>query len=386
MLRTRNGLPKHCSWNVDRHGTRRVRFRKAGFSTYLTAGPPWSPAFMEAYGLALQGVQAQASTIGASRTIPGSVNALIVSYYRSPEFRGLKASTAAVRRNIIEAFRREHGGKPLARLERNHVKNIIGAKADTPEAANNLLKTLRLLLNYAVDIGMLASNPAIGVKRYKRRGEGFHPWSEPKSRSSRPPTLLHTRTVSARSAVAHGTARGRRQSHGLAAHQRRVDRGATGKNEYPADAQDASGASAHLGGGATQQLDVPSDRARCGVLSRWPFQLVRQGMPRGGPLALHRARPTQARSDPAGQRRREHRDAQGARRAQVIERGRALCPRGGSGAAGRARSRIAVEGRTRTTFVQPGNPTGQTSLKRLSNQWPISEMKTRQGFLPAGLR
>ena len=178
MLRTRNGLPKHCSWNVDRHGTRRVRFRKAGFSTYLTAGPPWSPAFMEAYGLALQGVQAQASTIGASRTIPGSVNALIVSYYRSPEFRGLKASTAAVRRNIIEAFRREHGGKPLARLERNHVKNIIGAKADTPEAANNLLKTLRLLLNYAVDIGMLASNPAIGVKRYKRRGEGFHPWSE----------------------------------------------------------------------------------------------------------------------------------------------------------------------------------------------------------------
>ena len=58
MLRTRNGLPKHCSWNVDRHGTRRVRFRKAGFSTYLTAGPPWSPAFMEAYGLALQGAGA----------------------------------------------------------------------------------------------------------------------------------------------------------------------------------------------------------------------------------------------------------------------------------------------------------------------------------------
>ena len=28
MLRTRSGLPKHCSWNTDRHGKRRVRFRK----------------------------------------------------------------------------------------------------------------------------------------------------------------------------------------------------------------------------------------------------------------------------------------------------------------------------------------------------------------------
>ena len=61
----------------------------------------------------------------------------------------------------------------MARLERDHVKNIIGAKADTPEAANNLLKALRLLLNYAVDVSMLASNPAIGVKRLKSRGEGF---------------------------------------------------------------------------------------------------------------------------------------------------------------------------------------------------------------------
>jgi integrase len=177
MLRTKSGLPRHCSWNTDRHGARRVRFRKAGFSTYLT-GIPWSPEFMAQYALALQGVQAQTTNIGAERTIPGSFNALVVSYYKSPEFRGLKASTAAVRRNIIEAFRRDHGHKPLARLERDNVKKIIGAKADTPEAANNLLKTLRLLLNHAVDIGMIASNPALGVKRFKSRGEGFHTWSE----------------------------------------------------------------------------------------------------------------------------------------------------------------------------------------------------------------
>ena len=30
-MRTKNGLPRHCSWNFDRaNGKRRVRFRKGG--------------------------------------------------------------------------------------------------------------------------------------------------------------------------------------------------------------------------------------------------------------------------------------------------------------------------------------------------------------------
>jgi integrase len=173
----RNGLPRHCSWNTDRHGTRRVRFRKAEFSTYLT-GVPWSEDFMRQYATALEGVKAQANNIGAARTIPGSFDALCVSYYRSPEFRGLKASTQTTRRNVIERFRKEHGTKPTSRLGRAHIKDIIGAKANTPEAANNLLKVLRVVLNHAVEIGMIASNPAIGVKRYRSHGDGIHTWSE----------------------------------------------------------------------------------------------------------------------------------------------------------------------------------------------------------------
>ena len=178
MLRTKSGLPKHCCWNTDHHGKRRVRFRKAGFSTYLT-GIPWSEDFMRQYAVALEGVQAQTANVGASeRTIPGSLNALIVSYYRSPEFRGLNASTQTVRRNVIERFRNEHGKKPISGLNRAHIKAIIGAKANTPEAANNLLKVLRVLLNYGVEIGMLASNPAIGIKRYRSKSDGVHTWTE----------------------------------------------------------------------------------------------------------------------------------------------------------------------------------------------------------------
>ena len=53
-------------------------------------------------------------------------------------------------------------------LRRAHVKDIIGAKAATPEAANHLLKVLRIILAYAVDQGMIANNPAVGVKKYQQ--------------------------------------------------------------------------------------------------------------------------------------------------------------------------------------------------------------------------
>jgi len=133
---------------------------------------------MRQYAAALEGVKMQASNIGAERTKPGSFNAVCVSYYRSPEFRGLKPSTQAVRRNIIERFRNEHGNDPLSGLRRAHIKAILGAKADTPEAANNLLKVLRVLLAYAVDQELIDSNPAADVKRYRNHGDGFHTWSE----------------------------------------------------------------------------------------------------------------------------------------------------------------------------------------------------------------
>jgi integrase len=177
MLRTKSGLPKNCSWNTDRHGRRRVRFRKSGFTQYLT-GTPWSEDFMRQHATATDGVKAQGNIGADLRTRPGSLNALCVSYYRSPEFRGMKPSTQQSRRSVIERFRAEHGSKPLKGLQRKHIQQIIGDKSDTPQGANNLLKALRVILAYAVDQEMISTNPAVGVKKYKSQGDGYHSWSE----------------------------------------------------------------------------------------------------------------------------------------------------------------------------------------------------------------
>jgi integrase len=176
MLRTKSGLPKHCCWNTDRHGKRRVRFRKSGFSAYLT-GTPWSDDFMRQYAAALDGVKAQTSNVGERRTLAGSFDALCVAYYRSSDFVNLKVSTQTKRRNIIERFRADHGDKPIRGLTRAHVKQLFDAKSATPAAANNFLKTLRSILDYAVGVGMMSNNPAISIKKNKP-GKGNHPWTE----------------------------------------------------------------------------------------------------------------------------------------------------------------------------------------------------------------
>ena len=79
MLKTRSGLPRHCTYQLDRDGKRRVRFRRRGVSVYLT-GIPWSEDFMRQYAAALEADQQQRAQVGAARTLPGSFDELFVAY------------------------------------------------------------------------------------------------------------------------------------------------------------------------------------------------------------------------------------------------------------------------------------------------------------------
>src|SRR6266508_6130165 len=111
----RSGLPKYCSWAFDRHGKKRVRFRKDGVSTYLS-GVPYSEDFMRAYYSALEGVKMKREKIGAERTRPGSLDALCVLYYKT-DCKNLKPTTRQSRRSYIEQLRDEYGTYPIRLLK-----------------------------------------------------------------------------------------------------------------------------------------------------------------------------------------------------------------------------------------------------------------------------
>ena len=69
-------LPIHCTWNTDRHGKKRVRFRKGHFTTYLS-GVPYSEAFMKNYHAILAGHTQQVNGALDDRIMPGSIDAVI---------------------------------------------------------------------------------------------------------------------------------------------------------------------------------------------------------------------------------------------------------------------------------------------------------------------
>ena len=110
-------------------------FRRRGYPRVRLPGLPGSREFMEAYQRALD---SQQMPIGATRTKPGTVNAAIVGYYDSMMFFGsLAPSTQAIRRQILERFRTDHGDKPIALLPKRFIVLTIGKLK--PSVATNWL-------------------------------------------------------------------------------------------------------------------------------------------------------------------------------------------------------------------------------------------------------
>jgi integrase len=175
--RTRSALPKYVSAARDRYKNVRLRFRKGLFSTYLKSPFP-SEAFDDEYQAALRSEKAAKGEIGKAKTQPGTMTALIVSYYFSPAFRGTAKSTQQTYRGICEKIRRDHGTRLVRDLTRKAVNHILGKMSATPAAANNYLRMLRILMRHAMDTEVIARDPTTGVKGYSSKTGGFHTWTE----------------------------------------------------------------------------------------------------------------------------------------------------------------------------------------------------------------
>src|SRR6266849_4285527 len=115
--------PKHINRFRDRHGKLRDVCRVPGQKSFTLPGLPWSEDYMAAYSAALARIPNM--EIGADRTLPGTIDALVVSHYRSAEWNALEPDTQKTRRRIIEKFRAKHGEKRVGLLHRDHVLRML---------------------------------------------------------------------------------------------------------------------------------------------------------------------------------------------------------------------------------------------------------------------
>lgn len=167
---------KYVTTDVDGNGNARYYFRRPGQRKLRLRGLPGSKEFMAAYQAALDG-EIQPQDTKRKGLQKGSFAALCHRYYGSAYFKRLDQSTKNWQRRALDGIAAQHGDKPFARLEAKYIRRWMDAKAETPAAANTMLKALRALFKWAVRAGEADSNPAKDVEKIQYASSGFHTWT-----------------------------------------------------------------------------------------------------------------------------------------------------------------------------------------------------------------
>ncbi|MFC5373202.1 tyrosine-type recombinase/integrase [Brevundimonas faecalis] len=166
----------------DRHGRMRYYYRRKGLPTVALSGEPGQAEFMASYAAAdARAPRPNAVLAGEAakaRIQPRSINALIIEYYRTTEFKELADSTKRAYRGQLDRFRTIHGSKSSLSIETHHLEAIFIGMGETPEAAVNLRKRLRRVFRLAVRLGWRSTNPVVETEITRKRDRGIKGWSE----------------------------------------------------------------------------------------------------------------------------------------------------------------------------------------------------------------
>jgi integrase len=152
----------------DRLGRPYYYFRRNG-RRWRLHGEPLSEEFMAQYWRLVEKTNASSAPPPEPhqdrRDYPrGTFGRLVCDYLATARFKRLKPRTKAEYRRVSEALAREHGDKRVAHLERRHVRQMIDARAETPGAANTILRQMKILLNFAVEDDLIVASPIAGYK------------------------------------------------------------------------------------------------------------------------------------------------------------------------------------------------------------------------------
>ena len=156
----------------DRHGRLRRYFRRRGQPDTPLPGEIGSEEFMRAYQAALGAAPKRLSPHAA-----GTLSKLVEEYYQSVEFANLKPSSRSLYRLILDPIAKRDGHRLVRDMPRDKVRKIMQEiGANRPGMANLTQKILRVLLQYAIDIGWRKDNPVAGIKPYQLGTR--HTWSD----------------------------------------------------------------------------------------------------------------------------------------------------------------------------------------------------------------
>jgi integrase len=178
-------LPRYVMLDKQRDGRPRWIFRRKGFPK-ATLPEPGSTKFWEAYAAAMHGMKPQKRSASVKPANDGTFGWLCDRYMESSEFTSNDEATQLDKKRNFQAMREEpiQPGSlllmencPLKSLNRSHVVMWRDRKKDVPSMANKRLVHLRVMFAWAIDEGLMETNPVDKVKPLKTKKGGWHTWT-----------------------------------------------------------------------------------------------------------------------------------------------------------------------------------------------------------------
>lgn len=107
-----------------------------------------------------------------------SMKGLIAKYMQSPRWENLKPNTQKSYRQSFRYLEEKIGQFDPGAIRRKHVIEMRDALADTPTTANRRVGALSVLMEHAINLDWIETNPAKGVENLKGKREKRQPWPE----------------------------------------------------------------------------------------------------------------------------------------------------------------------------------------------------------------
>ena len=165
---------KYLNTYTDARGDLKIYYRRKRTlkGIEITARPPGSPEFMKQYYAAQQKHELE---LGMQRQIaPRSLEWLICEYRKGDDWKRLGDGTKTQKNNRFAQYLPRFGHLPIDMLDRVGVRKIRDEKEHAPAAANQRLKDLKAVFNWAKAEEIVDSNPVLEVEKLalKKKADG----------------------------------------------------------------------------------------------------------------------------------------------------------------------------------------------------------------------
>lgn len=160
----RRELPKYCYQKP-----KGLYFQRRGWPTVRILSEPGTAEFAREYALILKG---ETVLNAGGRTFLN----LIRAYQHSDKWARLAPRTKADYQTVLTFIEGRFGPLPADRMQRKDVIRARDANAATVRFANYVVQVLRILFEFAIDLGWRADNPARGVEAIRSKTAPRQPW------------------------------------------------------------------------------------------------------------------------------------------------------------------------------------------------------------------